>query len=269
MLSERPFASKNSKPLIIEDIRNMQLAPNISAFEMMKKLFIEKWQSIEPDFVGYFQKEWLGTHSNWYEGAAVYTPSTNNALESHNAVIKRTITLRRRLPLAEFLNAMLTMTNDASNQFTKGLRIIQKEPSICRELLMKAAKMNMDGFQAFKATGKDSGRVYYVLPAKKCLPENCNYKHYKTLAKQQWTSFDEFITHGYQMFWLVVFSTDEWKTKSTCTCPIFFKEFICKHIVATALKCKIIECPFSANPILIAPRKKPGRPKNATMCLER
>lgn len=59
----------------------------------MTKLFCEKWMAIEPEFVEYFRKEWLGVHCNWYEGAAVYTPSTNNALESHNAVIKRTITM--------------------------------------------------------------------------------------------------------------------------------------------------------------------------------
>lgn len=97
-------------------------------FDMMTKLFIEKWQQVEPNFVDYFKKEWLGSHSNWFKGAAQYTPSTNNALESHNATIKRTITFRRRLPLEEFLAAMITMTATISKQLTKRSRIVKTKP---------------------------------------------------------------------------------------------------------------------------------------------
>lgn len=58
-------------------------------------------------------------HINFFEGAAHYTLSTNNALESHNATIKRKITYRRRLLLEEFLTAMFRMTCDISKQFIK------------------------------------------------------------------------------------------------------------------------------------------------------
>lgn len=84
--NKRPFTSKANKQLVLDDIRQMQLAPNRATFNMMAKLFREKWMRIESDFVAYFEKEWLGPHCNWFEGAANYTPSTNNALESHKAV---------------------------------------------------------------------------------------------------------------------------------------------------------------------------------------
>ena len=93
--------------------------------------------------------------------------------------------------------------------------------------------------------------------------------YYLTVAKRQWTSFDEYITYGYQMFWLVHFSSDDWKMKSSCTCPVFFKQNICKHIVAFALKENLIECPQTANPMMIAPRRQPGRSKNASKSLQR
>lgn len=266
---KRPFASKHSKALIVDDIRKMQLAPNREIFEIMTNLFIEKWNETEPNFVHYFKKEWLGTHSNWFEGAAHYTPSTNNALESHNATIKRRVTFRRRLPLEEFLSAMINMTNEISTQFTKGGRNIATEPNITRDVMMRSAEMVNNGFSAFKATAKRSGRLYYVLPTNKCLEENANYKYYKALSTRKWSSFDEYIQYGYQMFWLVCFSNDHWNTMSTCTCPIFFKQHICKHLVAIALESKIIDCPQSANPLLIAPKRKPGRLKNATMSLMR
>lgn len=267
-IRKRPFAAKLNKALIIDDIRRMQLAPSPSAFGVMSKLFITKWQDIEPNFVSYFQQQWLGTHVNWYEGEAHYTPSTNNALESHNSVIKKKITFRRRLPLEEFLPAMLKMTTDISKQLSEGIRIVASEPDISRDVMMRAAHMNNNGFQAFKATTK-SNRVFYVLPAKKCANENSNYKYYQSLVKREWTSFDEYINYGFQMFWTVNFVIDEWNKKSTCSCPFFFKQFICKHVVAIAIQKKIIECPQSANPTLIAPRRGPGRAKNATYALMR
>lgn len=143
---KRPFASKTNKPLIIDDIKKMQLAPNRNIFDMMSKLFLDKWVCIEPNFVAYFKMQWLGVHSNWFEGAADYTPSTNNAVESHNATIKRKVTFRRRLPLKEFLIAMKTMTSDVSKQFSEGKRSIEVEPNISRDTMMKAAEMNCNGF---------------------------------------------------------------------------------------------------------------------------
>lgn len=268
-IRKRPFSSKSSKALIIDDIRKMQLAPNRNIFDMMANLFIDKWTSTEPNFASYFKKEWLGVHSNWFEGASEYTPSTNNALESHNATIKRRVTFRRRLPLEEFLITMLSMTAEVSQQFSSGMRTVAKEPNIARELMMKAAEMVNSEFQAFKARTKQSGRIFYVIPAQKCLKENANHKYYKSLLRKKWTTFDEFIEYGHQMFWLVRFSNEHWKTQSTCSCPFFLKQFICKHVVAIAMELKIIECPQSANPLLIAPKRKPGRSKNATMSLMR
>lgn len=59
-MRKRPFTSKKNKALIIDDIRKMQLASSKTTFELMTNLFVKKWQSIESNFVNYFQKEWLG-----------------------------------------------------------------------------------------------------------------------------------------------------------------------------------------------------------------
>lgn len=268
-LRKRPYASKNNKALILDDVRKMQLAPNRNIFAMMTNLFIKKWQIIEPNFVAYFKKEWLGVHVNWFEGAADYTPSTNNALESHNAVIKRKITFRRKLPLQEFLNAMLTMTNDVSKQFADDTRKIAMEPNIPRDMMMRAAELHNDGFTVFRAHKKQTGATVYIFPSEKCSSEHANLTYYQSLTKRQWTSFDEFIDHGFQMFWLVSLSSLTWKSSSTCTCPVFFKQHICKHIVALALKEKLLDCPQTANPMLLAPKRGPGRSKKASKSLKR
>ena len=118
-INKRKFSNKTVKSLIFDDIRKMQAAASRPIFNMMSKLFCEKWRNDERDFVEYFEKQWLGVHSNWFEGAAQFTPSTNNGVESHNASIKRKITLHRRLPFNQFVNAMNQLVNDISVQFTK------------------------------------------------------------------------------------------------------------------------------------------------------
>lgn len=270
---KRPFASKNNKVLIADDIKKIQLAPNRKIFEMMTNLFIEKWEDAEPNFTSYFEAQWLGAHCNWFEGAADYTPSTNNGQESHNATIKRKVTFRRRLPLGEFLITMLGMASDISKQFSANLRDVATEPNFPKDMMMRAAEMENNGFQAFKATAKSSGRTYYVLPSATCSEENANNRYYQEIVKKSWTSFDEYISYGYQLFWLVNFCADKddamWMKKSTCSCPVFFKQNLCKHIVAIALQQEIIDCPLTSNPLLIAPRRKPGRSKNATKALMR
>lgn len=209
-----------------------------------------------------------GVHKNWFEGISDIAPSTNNGVESHNALIKRKVTFLRRLPLIEFLNTMLSMTSEISKQFTNGQRAIALEPSIPRKMTMRAAQLENDGFKAHKASTK-SGTEVEVLPAKKCPDENSNYKYYQSLLKRKWTSLDEYLEHGYQMFWIVKFSKDNWKVNSQFTCPVYFKQRMCKYILAIAMRDKVMECPQNANPVRLAPRRKTGRPKNASGALMR
>lgn len=207
-------------------------------------------------------------HKNWYEGLSDAAPSTNNGVESHNSTIKRKVTFRRRLPLIEFLNAMLSMTSDISKQFSSGQRFIALEPRIPRDMLMHAALLENDGFKTINATTK-SGTKLEIFPSKRCLEENANNRYYQSLMKRNWASFDEYVTHGYQMFWIVQFIENNWKINSKCTCPIYFKQRMCKHILAIAMRDKKLERPQNANPVQLAPRRKTGRPRNATLALMR
>lgn len=192
---KRPFSSKNNKQLILDDIQKMQLAPNRSTFNMMKILICEKWIHVESDFVSYFKKEWLGAHCNWFEGAAEYTASTNNGQEGHNAVIKRKITLRRRLPSNQFLGCMAQMATDVSTQFSTGKREFAAEPNIKNEVFESARLMIINDFKAFKAKQQqNSNTLLYSVPSSACVDATESY--YRTLVKTTWKSFDEFIVHG-------------------------------------------------------------------------
>lgn len=267
-IRKRPFASKNNKSLIIDDIRKMQLASNRKVFEYMAELFCNKWSPIESNFVQYFKQQWLGNHSNWFEGAADYTPSTNNSLESHNAVIKRKVTFRKRLPLNQFLLTMKEMTEDISMQLSNEERKIAEEPKIDKETWTKAAKMHIEDFKSFKAKDNRDDLKTYIVPSSKCKTEDANEKYYKCLVKRQWGSFDEFINFGFQQFWIVQISKSDWKVASHCTCPSFFTHYRCKHVIAIAVKESVAEFPNSANPILLGPKRKAGRIAKSKLALQ-
>lgn len=163
---------------------------------------------------------------------------------------------------------MMQMTVDISQEFTKNNRIIAIEPTIKDDLIARAALMEKDGFKAFKVKSAIDSINSYLIPSQYCSSENATEKHYKELVKTKWNTFDEFMSYGYQKFWLTQFSTADWKTNSTCTCPSFFKEHICKHIIAVGLREKIVKCPNTSIPTLLAAtRKKPGRPKHAYKAL--
>lgn len=264
---KRAFNTKTNKQLVLDDIRKIQLAANKNTFLMMTNLMCEKWLLIEPDFVEYFKKEWLGGHCNWFEGAAIYTPSTNNALESHNAVIKRSITMRKRLPLNQFSTCISKLMSEISKQFMSGEREIVSKPAVHKNLMREAALLQQANFKAFKAK---SQVPTYIVPSSNCPAKFANISYYTTLVAKRWNSFDEFINHGYQLFWIVILSSNAWDAESNCTCPAFFKNNICKHITALAMRENLLKYTDNMNPTVItAVRKRPGRPKNASNALSR
>lgn len=123
----------------------------------------------------YFQKEWLESHCNWYEGAAIYNPSTNNALESHNAVIKRSITMRKRLPLNQLLTCISKLMNEISQQFSSGEREIVKKPAVHNNLMREAALLRQEECKSFKAKAQ---MPTYIVPSSNC---QSNLRIYHTI----------------------------------------------------------------------------------------
>lgn len=82
------LVSVANREQIMEDIEFLHIASSGELFRKAVKLFIDKWSSVEAEFVQYFQSEWIQKHPNWYLGAAEFIPCHNNALESSNRYLK-------------------------------------------------------------------------------------------------------------------------------------------------------------------------------------
>jgi hypothetical protein len=75
---------------ISTDIDQLQLSSSKEVFDKAAALFVKKWMSKkQKEFVIYFKREWVDSHTNWYEGVGHFTPSTNNCLEAFNLVLKK------------------------------------------------------------------------------------------------------------------------------------------------------------------------------------
>lgn len=256
-VDKQKFKSKNNKKLIKEDIILLQQAPEKKIFFFMAKIFCAKWKPIEADFIKYFEKHWLGVHCNWFEGASVYTPSTNNAQEAVNNVIKTKVTLRRRLPMNQFMLSMMKLISEYSAELGNETREYSKEPKIGTKMWGEGILLQQNSFKSFpiKASTSHPDHRSFIVPSSKCQNESIEY--YKALGNKKWTSFDEYIQHGFQQFYKVKLKpSDSWKSESICTCTCFMKEYMCKHIIAVALKEEVTECPDDYDPMLLSNNKR-------------
>lgn len=108
--------TKNHQSAIKTDISKMSLAYNVGIFDHLAVLFLHKWKGLEAQFAVYFEKTWIKRNSNWFNGAAVRTPKTNNALEGFNGQLKIHHTYYQQKRLAEFKVRLLDIVRKTSRR---------------------------------------------------------------------------------------------------------------------------------------------------------
>lgn len=260
-IKKKTFHRKYNQELILKDIKILQLAPSMQVFKTGSDLLFNKWIEKEPEFMQYFKPQWLDKNNTWFEGAKNFTPSTNNALEATNGRIKTDFTFRERATLSQFKNRIMDIVNKFSLEYKNGEKRVSMERAINKELWSKAyvwAKTRK--FVQTEIT--DNGQLYYVSEGK---TEALNQAD-KTIYKDMNWSFDEMAKSMFSI-WVLSFLSDETKWReSTCTCPSFFKEFTCKHVIGIALRLKIVEAPPD---VRLVEHNKKGRPAKAKKALIR
>lgn len=187
----------------------------------------------------------------------------------YNGVIKKIVTFRERMPLGPFTAKILEMTQDLSNDYKEGKREIRAEPFIPTALWREAALLAKNvTFPCVRAHASDVDTSYYM-PSNKWLKgsSDFNLKNIKDLQRMKWKSFDQYVELGYGMYWSVTLSNDDWKSCSQCDCPNALKEFICKHIIAIALRMKKAKLPRTAISTVLEPNRPSGRKKKAAKAL--
>lgn len=260
--AEQLVFPKSDVDKIIEDIDILQLSKTESIFEKASKLFLEKWHE-KIEFVKYFNKEWLKCNRNWFEGISDKIPSTNNALESFNRIIKDENTLRERLPVGQFMTMLMIYIETWSNNYLVNVKAFNYDPKIDLSLWTEAyhwakqdkiiiTEMNSH-HQIYFSPSKDERR-FSEADLKKCKENDFDsFEQYKAVMFKIWTT-------------LLPNKNEEW-IKGKCDCPIYFKKRICKHIVGIAIRKKIAIPPIEAKTLPLGMKRCRGRPSKTKRAL--
>lgn len=248
---------KATHNVILSDVSTLQLSQTPEIFARASKLFLQKYKKHDV-FCKYFQKVWLKEHRNWYEGCtSIPSPSTNNALESWNSLIKREKTFRSRYPLNQFLDLFLGWHKEWSQEYTSGAKTVIEVPTVDLDLLTNSynwARLN----KPLKSLTDDAGSKYYNISA------GNEVKPVDWTLIESWTTFDQFKTRAF-IGWKIVWETN-WRNV-TCNCPVFLKNYICKHVVGIAIRKNLIAVPNEAKNVPIGQKRKRGRPAKSRKAL--
>lgn len=243
----------------------MQLARSKEDFDAAAKLFVEKWRVKYSKLIDeYFEPEWLVKNRNWFEGFREKTPSTNNALESFNNVIKNEQTMRERLDISQFRDVLYKMLEQWSVEYNSGLNSINNgAPKI--QLPTWTSGYNFARSNIKIKSKRNANEITYNVPVgddeeMESIIENSS----------EWTTFKDFVNS----FFMVHISFDYPMTRENwmfgrCDCVNGQKKYLCEHIVGIALRLKLVEASAEAKTLPLGQKRKRGRPAKAKSALER
>jgi hypothetical protein len=262
---------KNVAEEIINDIEYLHLSNSSIVFKLALTLFFKKWktnnkqnnQSIT-NFLNYFDDEWVKSNGGWYEGIQLYTPSTNNALEATNKIIKDDGTFRERHVLSRFLTITSSIINNWSIErdlSSTNVKVFATEPTICLKLWTSSYQWAKT-IKNIICIQNDISKQYYI-PARDL--ESISQVDLNRYINKKWTTFNQF-KKSFDIWCLEMQNDSNWKT-SKCNCPAFLKNYICKHIVGMAIRLKYCKPPPAAKTVPTGEKRKRGRPSKAKPAL--
>lgn len=98
----------------IYDIVFMQKLTDKRVYSQLKDLLKKKYNSFNHvrEFIEMFFNNYMFNNGNWYESYDVFSPSTNNAIERFNLLIKDKYTNWKRLHFSEFITTCFEIMID-------------------------------------------------------------------------------------------------------------------------------------------------------------
>jgi hypothetical protein len=250
---------KEVQKQLLDDVDSLQAATDPEIFSLAAKAFLLKWHS-ETDFIKYFEEQWLIQNRNWYLGVNLGSPATKNALESFNRVIKDEHTLRERFPISRFLVVATEMVNHWSTQYSSTSaenRVFATTPTLALREWTRSyqwAKLQ----KKVVLTRSDDVFKYYDVPGGKA----------ETIEEFQnkWTNFNEYKKQFFSKWEVALPLNSNW-TDGKCDCPMFYKHYMCKHVMGLAIRLKLTSPPLEAKNVPIGQKRKRGRPTKSKPAL--
>lgn len=124
---EKAIRDEKTQQLFWKDLDKLQSSKSSKIFDQAADLFVAKWEKKSETFMEYFKDEWLNKNRNWFEASGRLVPSTNNALESFNRLIKDEQTLREKTELKIFRVKVFEMVKQWSVEYDAGLKVVNND----------------------------------------------------------------------------------------------------------------------------------------------
>lgn len=195
-------------------------------------------------------------------------PSTNNGLERFNGTVKQHQTFYERKGLHEFIVNLMQIVTDRSKSYNYGKSPYQDEVIITDEVMERGLAMSKSKKTLHSRASVDD-LIFHLFSGEN--DDKINGQIVGEFQKHEYKSFDQFVRKAFGI-WEVTIPKDfeKWQ-QSTCTCPAYFQDYVCKHIVFVAYRIGVFadddDEMVQARPL--APKKRRGRPAKAQPALIR
>ena len=196
---------------------------------------------------------------NWYEGSAFNLPSTDNALESVNGLIKSIFTLRDQLPVNEYLTNAFDMLRDWSKD-RDGVKPFRETVHISDQAWEQAYQLLFMS-DTSKITRFGSRYALYDIADEHLKSANFIHSKYSKLD----VTFDELVALD-KKFARVDLNRVDWPA-SRCYCESFLKHYFCHHVITVAANEKLVTIADKHKNVPIGQKPKRGRKKKAKSAL--
>ena len=81
----------------------------------------------------------------------------------------------------------------------------------------------------------------------------------------KWETFDEFSKENFNM-WIVKMENSD-PNSTTCTCPVFAKDYVCKHSIGVGIRLRLLTVPENCKGVYIGQKRKRGKPQRSKAAL--
>ena len=242
------------KDEIMSDIFFLQLISCKTLFEKGWALFLEKWrqQRQTQECIAQLNQQYYLTNGNWYEGCAVHSPSTNNALEKFNQTIKSRYTNRKRLTILEFIRLGVAVAEDyAFEKERVPSKVRYNEAALCRD--------DYGNDMIFQPVGNMEGHINYLFIGTSETEREMAELLGRKLENLDFATLNDFRDLLSKTVIVSARSSIESLTDVFCSCWGFVKKKKCRHVYLFLTRLGKKEL---LNSELIFVKNKRGRPKS-------
>jgi hypothetical protein len=246
------FLSKDSYKRFSVDVRALHELSSKAVFEEGLDLLMKTYEKEEGAAVAWFRESW-GREDlrDWYVGALPCgLPTSNNAMESGNALLKKFVTFRKQQSLGIFLNKMLKEVMYLGQRVDE----LALQPVVTNDTWKTAQDLNRDiGFSKgyFRV-----GRLFFVPSGyfrakfiRLTLEERgAALKEWRRLKPKavRGESVEDFVRRHNSFYTLSPLSNQTATAspiKFSCSCPLGMKKLCCKHALGLAISSKMVDVP--------------------------